>query len=49
VLYIINTVPHHTAEPEEVMMIEETWMQPYLAYMMNKTLPEDTVEARRII
>jgi hypothetical protein len=36
-------------EPEGVMMIEETWMQPYLAYMMNKTLPEDTVEARRII
>jgi hypothetical protein len=30
-------------------MIEETWMQPYLAYMMNKTLPKDTVEARRII
>jgi hypothetical protein len=38
-----------TAEPEEVMMIKETWMQPYLAYMINKTLPEDTVEARRII
>jgi hypothetical protein len=38
-----------TAEPEEVMMIEETWMQPYLAYMINKALPEDTVEARRII
>jgi ribonuclease HI len=37
------------AEPEEVMMVEETWMQPYLAYMINKTLPEDTVEARRII
>jgi hypothetical protein len=31
------------------MMIEETWMQPYLAYMVNRTLPEDTVEARRII
>jgi hypothetical protein len=30
-------------------MIKETWMQPYLAYMMNKTLPEDTVEARGII
>jgi hypothetical protein len=30
-------------------MIEETWMQPYLAYIINKTLPEDTVEARRII
>jgi hypothetical protein len=37
------------AEPEEVLMIEETWMQPYLAYMINKTLPEDTVEAKRII
>jgi hypothetical protein len=37
------------AEPEEVMMIEETWMQPYLAYMINKTLPEDTVKAKRII
>jgi hypothetical protein len=32
-----------TVEPEEVMMIEETWMQPYLAYMINKTLSEDTV------
>jgi hypothetical protein len=38
-----------TVEPEEVMMIEETWMQPYLAYMINKALPEDTVEARWII
>jgi hypothetical protein len=37
-----------TLEPEEVMMIEETWMQPYLAYMINKQLPEDTVEAKRI-
>jgi hypothetical protein len=37
------------AETEEVMMIEETWMQPYLAYMINKMLPEDTVEAKRII
>jgi ribonuclease HI len=38
-----------TAEPEEVMMIEETWMQPYLAYMIDKTLPEDTVQAKMII
>jgi ribonuclease HI len=36
-------------EPEEVVMIEETWMQSYLAYMMNKILPKDTVEAQRII
>jgi hypothetical protein len=38
-----------TTEPEEVMMVEETWMQPYFAYMINKTLPEDIVKARRII
>jgi hypothetical protein len=37
------------AELEEVMMIEETWMQPYLAYMINKKLPGDAVEAKRII
>jgi hypothetical protein len=30
-------------EPEDVMMIEVTWMQPYLAYMINKKLPEDVV------
>jgi hypothetical protein len=38
-----------TVEPEEVMMIEETWMQPYLACMINKALPKDPVEAKRII
>jgi hypothetical protein len=31
------------------MMVEVTWMQPYLAYMVNKTLPEDVVEAQRIV
>jgi hypothetical protein len=41
--------PGSIAEPEEVMMIKENWMHPYLAYMMNKTLPKDTVKARRII
>jgi hypothetical protein len=38
-----------TPVPEEIMMVEVTWMQPYLAYMLNKTLPEDAVEARRIV
>jgi hypothetical protein len=38
-----------TTEPEEIMMVKVTWMQPYLAYMLNKTLPEDVVEARRIV
>jgi hypothetical protein len=37
-----------TPEPKEVMMIEEIWMQPYLACMINKKLPEDAVEAKRI-
>jgi hypothetical protein len=36
-------------EPEEVMMGEVTWMQPYVAYMLHKTLPEDVVEAWRIV
>jgi hypothetical protein len=36
-------------EPEEVMMVEVTWMQPYLAYMLHKTLPKDVVEAQRIV
>jgi hypothetical protein len=29
------------------MMIEVSWMQPYLEYMINKQLP-DIVKARRI-
>jgi hypothetical protein len=37
------------AEPKEFMIIEENWMQPYLAYMVNKTLPKDIVQAKRII
>jgi hypothetical protein len=36
-------------ELEEVMMVEKTWMQPYLAYMIKKIVPEETVEAKRII
>jgi hypothetical protein len=36
-----------TPELKEVMMIEEAWMQPYLAYMINKKLPEDAVEAKK--
>jgi hypothetical protein len=38
-----------TIEPEEVMMVEVTWMQPYIAYMVNKRLPKDVVEARKIV
>jgi hypothetical protein len=31
------------------MMVEVTWMQPYLAYIINKHLHKDLVAARRII
>jgi hypothetical protein len=31
------------------MMVEVTWMQPYLAYMINKTLPKDVIKAQRIM
>jgi hypothetical protein len=36
-------------DPKDLMMIEVTWMQPYLAYMINKQLPKDVVPARRIV
>ena len=36
-------------EEHEVMMIETPWMQPYLAYLVNKEIPADPVEARRVI
>jgi hypothetical protein len=35
-----KTGAESTTEPEEVMMVEVTWMQPYLAYVVNKTLPK---------
>ena len=37
--------PNEEEEPVEVMMIESTWMQPYVAYMMHGELLEETVEA----
>jgi hypothetical protein len=36
-------------EPEEIMMVKVAWMQSYFAYILNKTLPEDVVETRRIV
>ena len=33
-------------EQEELMMIEIPWIQQYLAYLVNKELPEDPVEVR---
>ncbi|KAK1646684.1 hypothetical protein QYE76_064489 [Lolium multiflorum] len=36
-------------ESHEVMMIEVPWMQVYVAYIMRKEIPQDLVEARRVI
>ena len=32
----------------EVLLIEPTWTNPFLAYMLRQELPADTMEARRI-
>jgi hypothetical protein len=44
-----TTMESDNKEPKEVMMVEVTWMQPYVAYMLHKTLLEDVVEAQRIV
>jgi hypothetical protein len=44
-----KAIAEGTAEPEDVMVVKVTWMQSYLAYMINNTLPEYVVEARRIV
>lgn len=36
-------------EPEEVMMIQIPWMQAYVSYITRKEIPDDPVEARRVI
>ena len=33
----------------EVMLVEATWIGPYLAYIPHQRLPTDPVEAKRII
>jgi hypothetical protein len=45
----VTVAEEDSLEPEEVMMVKVTLMQPYLAYRLHKTLPEDIVEARRIV
>ncbi|KAK1642618.1 hypothetical protein QYE76_060423 [Lolium multiflorum] len=32
-----------------VMMIQTPWMQPYISYILRKEIPDDPVEARRVI
>src|SRR5664279_4104722 len=35
--------------PEQVMLLEPTWTQPFLSYMLRKELPKDKTEARQIV
>jgi hypothetical protein len=37
-----------TEGANESMMVEVTWMQTYLAYLLNKELPQNQVKERRI-
>jgi ribonuclease HI len=36
-------------EQELVMMVQIPWMQAYISYILRKTIPDDPVEARRVI
>jgi hypothetical protein len=36
-------------ESHEVMVVQVPWMQVYIAYILRKEIPEDPVEARRVI
>ena len=34
--------------PMSVMMIEQSWTQPYITYLLSKRLPDDPIDARHI-
>jgi glutamate synthase domain-containing protein 1 len=36
-------------EQDLVMMVQIPWMQTYISYILRKTIPDDPVEARRVI
>jgi hypothetical protein len=48
-----SSIAKDTAEEEEeqelVMMVQIPWMQAYISYILRKTIPDNPVEARRII
>ena len=35
--------------PMSVMMIEPSWTQPYITYLLSKRLPDDPTDARQIV
>jgi ribonuclease HI len=42
-------ISEEEGESHEVMMVQVPWMQVYVAYILRKEIPEDPVEARRVI
>jgi ribonuclease HI len=44
-----GNIPSTKDPPVEVLLIEPTWTQPFLAYILRNELPKDTNESRRII
>ncbi|KAK1697891.1 hypothetical protein QYE76_014588 [Lolium multiflorum] len=45
-----QTVPSEgEEEPHMIMMVQIPWMQVYITYILRKELPDDPVEARRVI
>jgi hypothetical protein len=42
-------VPGDEEESHEVMVVEVPWMQAYIAYISRQQIPDDPVEARRVI
>ncbi|KAK1615371.1 hypothetical protein QYE76_020888 [Lolium multiflorum] len=46
---ITKDIAEEEEEQELVMMVQIPWMQAYVSYILRKTIPDDPVEARRII
>ncbi|KAK1663294.1 hypothetical protein QYE76_051453 [Lolium multiflorum] len=48
-----STAPKEALEEEEdqemVMMVQVPWMQAYISYILRKEIPDDPVEARRVV
>ncbi|KAK1649915.1 hypothetical protein QYE76_067720 [Lolium multiflorum] len=46
----VNKEAQNEEEDQElVMMVEVPWMQAYISYILRKEIPDDPVEARRVI
>jgi hypothetical protein len=48
---VTNEAPEEDEEEEQdlVMMVQVPWMQVYISYILKQEIPDDPVEARRVI